>query len=60
MLAIVLSRRAMFPTGLLQVVFVITIVNAHLAVINFKDAVSALAHKKTLTLCIQQATISHD
>ena len=30
------SGRTMFPAGLLQVVFVITIVNTHLAMINFE------------------------
>jgi hypothetical protein len=40
------SGRTIFPAGLLQVVFVITIVNPHLTMINFKDAISAAAHKK--------------
>ena len=29
----------MLPAGLLQIVFVITIVNTHLSMINFEDAV---------------------
>jgi len=35
----------MFPAGLLQIVFIITIVNTHLAMINFKDAVDETTHE---------------
>ena len=35
----------MFPAGLLQIAFGITIVNPHLNMINFKDEVSIAVHK---------------
>ena len=37
--AIASSGRTMLPAGLFQVVFVIAIVNAHLTMINFEDAI---------------------
>jgi hypothetical protein len=37
------SGRAMFPAGFLQVVFVMSVVDAHLAVINFKNTVDERA-----------------
>jgi hypothetical protein len=39
-------RRAIFPAGFLQVVFVIAIVDAHLAVIDFKNAVDKSSGRK--------------
>jgi hypothetical protein len=35
----------MLPSGLFQIVFVMTIVNTHLTVINFKDAVDETAQE---------------
>jgi hypothetical protein len=35
----------MFPAGFLQIVFVITIVNPHLTMINFKDAIDETAQE---------------
>ncbi|MDD5343375.1 MAG: hypothetical protein PHW12_03025 [Smithella sp.] len=39
------SSRAMFPPGLLQIVFVIAVINTHLAMINFEDAVDETAQE---------------
>ena len=39
------SGRTMLPAGLLQVVFVITIVNPHLTMINFEDAIDETAQE---------------
>ena len=35
----------MFPAGLLQIVFVIAVINTHLAMINFEDAVDETAQE---------------
>ena len=37
--------RPVFPSGLFQVVFVMAVVDPHLAVINFKNAVNEAAQK---------------
>jgi hypothetical protein len=39
------SRRTMLPAGLLQIVFVISIVDTHLTMINFKDAIDEAAQE---------------
>ena len=39
------SGRAMFPAALLQIVFVIAIVNTHFTMINFKDTVDKAAQE---------------